>query len=248
MNNPADLDIDGLKRLWQEAFGDTDAFLAHFYEAAYSPERCRCVKLHGEVAAALYWFDCEAYGKPYAYVYAVATAKRYRGRGLCRKLMAQTHEDMEKMGYHGAILVPADAGLQKMYAAMGYEAFSGTEMLRCSAAEMAAGIKEIDAQRYATLRRDYLQDGDVRQEGKNLTFLSGFSRFYEGADFLLTADLRDGCVYGAELLGCTEKAEEIVKALGCVRGEFRVRGKDIFAMCRLMNGGRMPTYFALAFD
>ena len=73
-----------LRRLWKEAFGDSDAFLDRFFTIAYSPDRCRCVTADGRVTAALYWFDCDCQGEKLAYLYAVATAQDCRGRGLCR--------------------------------------------------------------------------------------------------------------------------------------------------------------------
>ena len=72
--------LPALRQLWKQAFGDTDAFLDIFFSTAFSPERCRCVVTDGEVAAALYWFSCEADGQPLAYLYAVATAERFRGQ------------------------------------------------------------------------------------------------------------------------------------------------------------------------
>ena len=82
---------EGLCKLWQEAFGDNDAFLDAFWSTAFSSDRCRCITVDGEVAAALYWFDCRCENKPMAYLYAVATARSHRGKGLCKALMESTH-------------------------------------------------------------------------------------------------------------------------------------------------------------
>jgi hypothetical protein len=68
--------IPALRGLWKEAFGDSDDFLDMFWRTAFSYDRCRCVTVDGEVAAALYWFDCECRGERVAYIYAVATAKK----------------------------------------------------------------------------------------------------------------------------------------------------------------------------
>ena len=80
-----------LRELWKEAFGDTDAWLDTFFNTAFSLSRCRAVIENNEIIAALYWFDCEAYAQPVAYLYAIATKESHRGKGLCRLLMENTH-------------------------------------------------------------------------------------------------------------------------------------------------------------
>ena len=67
--------IPQLRQLWQEAFGDSDAFLDSFFSLSFAPERCRCVTEENHVTAALYWFDCSCHGGKMAYLYAVATGK-----------------------------------------------------------------------------------------------------------------------------------------------------------------------------
>ena len=71
---PAQEQIPKLRRLWKEAFSDNDGFLDAFFSKAFAPDRCRCVTVEGEPAAALYWFDCQLEGQPVAYIYAFATA------------------------------------------------------------------------------------------------------------------------------------------------------------------------------
>ena len=90
--HPDDRDIPALRQLWQEAFGDDDAFLELFYTFGFAPDRCRCVTVDGKVAAALYWFDCQYQGRPLAYLYGVATRKAFRGKGLCRAVAETTHQ------------------------------------------------------------------------------------------------------------------------------------------------------------
>ena len=43
-----------------------------------------------------------------AYIYAVATAKKFQRKGICHKLMEETHKDLSAYGYEGAILVPGN--------------------------------------------------------------------------------------------------------------------------------------------
>lgn len=240
--------VSDLRRLWQEAFGDTDAFLDGFFDTAWSQSRSRCVILAGEVAAALYWFDCVCRGKKIAYIYAVATGKKHRGKGLCRALMGHTHADLQENGYSGAVLVPAE-GLFAMYESMGYRVCGSVREFSCKEAEMPVSLRQVGAEEYARLRIRYLPEGGVVQEGENLTFLSTFAQFYAGKDFCLCGSVQDGIFFGQELLGNTQSAPGILKALGCTQGNFRTPGcEKPFSMCLPFDDTAFPTYFGLAFD
>ena len=232
---------EGLCRLWQEAFGDDDAFLDTFWSTAFSSDRCRCITNNGEVAAALYWFDCRCEKAPMAYLYAVATAKKHRGKGLCRALMEDTHGLLAKLGYAGSILVPGEPGLFAMYEKMGYRCFGGMDTTLCEAAE-ALPVREIDAEEYMRLRLDFLPQGGVAQEG--MAFLATYARFYTGEGFLLAATEN----MGLELLGDAALAAGIAGALGWNAGKFRVPGATPFAMYHPLTDGPAPAYFGLAFD
>ena len=101
INQPQSSHIPALRQLWKQAFGDPDAFLDGFFETGFSPDRCRCIMLDQQILAALYWFDCTWNGKKIAYLYAVATDLQYRGNGLCRALMENTHLHLKFLGqYH----------------------------------------------------------------------------------------------------------------------------------------------------
>ena len=115
VNMPQQEQIDQLRTLWKQAFGDTDAFLDGFFATGFDRRRCRCVTWNDRVAAALYWFDCHWEGKKLAYIYAVATDEAFRGKGFCRNLMEDTHTHLEKLGYRGAVLVPGSLELFGMY-------------------------------------------------------------------------------------------------------------------------------------
>lgn len=232
---------EGLCKLWQEAFGDSDAFLDTFWSSAFSADRCRCITIDGQVAAALYWFDCRCAGAPMAYLYAVATAKKHRGKGLCRALMEDTHALLKSLGYAGSILVPGNAGLFAMYEGMGYAPFGGMDTHLCEAAEPVA-LREVTPEEYARLRKQYLPHRGVEQDG--MAFLGTFAKLYAGEDFLLAATEE----LGLELLGNAAAAPGILGALKKNTGTFRVPGSAPFAMYRPLSDTPAPQYFGLAFD
>lgn len=249
MHNPSPAGIPGLRRLWQEAFGDTDAFLDTFFATAFSPDRCRCISTGGEIAAVLYWFDCSLNEQRIAYVYAVATAKKFRGQGLCHRLMADTHALLTGQGYAGVLLVPQQESLRRFYAGMGYRDAGGMETFSCAAGETPASLRAIGREEFALRRRRLLPPGGVLQEGENLLFLEQQLRFFAGEDCLFCGWEDKGSFHAVEFLGSRAAAPGILNALGCREGSFRTPGKDPFAMfLPLIPEAVSPFYFGFAFD
>lgn len=251
IDKPTRSQIPFLRSIWREAFGDTEEFLDVFERTAFSVDRCRCVTVDGEVVAALYWFDCQYMGRRIAYLYAIATAKAYRGQGICHKLMEDTHRHLEGLGYEGAILVPSKRELFEFYKGIGYLTCSHIREFRCDAAESKIEVREITPCEYAQLRRSFLPSGAVVQENENLEFLQTQAAFYTGDGFLLAARGENDTLCGIELLGDESAAPKIVRALGCTEGSFRTVGTDVpFAMYRPVSESKLspPTYFGLAFD
>lgn len=245
---PSQVQIDDLRALWQEAFGDDDAFWEHFYTYGFAPDRCRCVTVDGKVAVALYWFDCQYQGRPLAYLYGVATAKAFRGKGLCRALAENTHAHLKYLGYAGAILVPAEEDLFQMYEKMGYSVCASVSEFTCPAGPEAAQMRQVDAPEYSRLRRDFLPEDGVLQEGDNLNFLQTMADFYAGEDFLVAVAHEDG-FFAPEILGNAQAAPGVLTALQKNQGRFRGPGAGMpFAMYRPLSDAPAPGYFGLAFD
>jgi len=239
-----------LVRLWKEAFGEYDGFWELFLRTGFLPDHCRCITENGQVIAGLYWFDCSCSGDTIAYVYAVVTDPKHRGRGLCRKLMEDVHTLLENQGYASVMLVPADDGLRQMYRKMGYEDCTIVGELSCNAGETAVEIRSIGMEEYAALRRKLLPESSVLQEGIQLPFLAAQAQLFAGEDFLLAAWLEGDILHGMELLGNTAAAPGILRALGCESGVFQIPGEEKnFAMIhKLTEDAVKPTYFGFSFD
>ena len=244
---PVPAQEEALRRLWQEAFGDEDAFLDRFYGEGFAPDRCRCASIDGELAGALYWFDCSHQERPIAYLYGVATAKAFQGRGVCRELMRNTHDLLKQLGYAGVILVPAEESLFAMYEKMGYTVCSYVTEFSAAAAQPASVMRQIDGEEFCRLRGQMLPMGGVIQAGDSLRFLSSGADFYAGEDFLVTVAREEN--FCPELLGNPEAAPHILAALGRETGRFRRPGTDkAFAMFCPLEEILPPAYFGLAFD
>lgn len=241
--------IPGLKKLWSLAFGDEDTAIDAFFATGYGHDRCRCMVEGNTVAAALYWLDCSYEGGKLAYIYAVATHPDHRGRGLCRRLMEDTHALLKTRGYAGAVLMPAGDDLRQMYGKLGYRDFGGLEEFYCTT-DGACPVRPLDAERYGTARREYLPEGGILQEGENLAWLGTYARFYEGDDFLLAALPEGEGLIGLEFLGSKAAAPRLLGQLGFRWGRFRIPGTDTpFGMfLPLKKDVKIPSYLGHAFD
>ena len=246
IDTPATKDIPALRALWKQAFGDTEEFLDAFFSVAFSPNRCRCVFENDQLAATLYWFDCSWEDKNLAYLYAVATDTAFRGHGVCRALMEDTHTHLKKLGYYGCILVPCSRDLFAMYAKMGYTTCSCIREFECRASTPIP-LRQLTAEEYASLRRQYLPAGGVVQEGETLALLQTQATFYAGENCVCICT---GNQTIRELLGDTEAAPGILAALSCPEGRFRIPGNETpFAMYHpLATDTATPSYFGLAMD
>ena len=242
--------IPALRQLWQEAFGDEDAFLDKFFSTAYSPNRCRVILSEGQAAAALYWLDCLWEGKKLAYLYAVATAKAFQGRGLCRLLLEDTHALLAQKGYAGVVLCPGNDGLFAMYAKLGYVNMSAIREFSAEADDTVCPLTKISPEEYARRRKILLPPNSILQEGESLAFLTTFSSLYAGQDCLLCARREEDTLFVPEILGNTDRAAGVLGYFGCKTGIFRTPGLEKpFAMYhRLTADPTIPAYLGHAFD
>ncbi len=246
---PTGEQLPRLQQLWQEAFQEDPEYLSTFFSTAFSPDRCQCLCVDEELVAAVYWMDCRLRGKPVAYIYALATDKRYRRRGLGSKLMAHTHQALKALGYAGILLVPGDHHLRNMYAGMGYETATQVTEISARAGEMPVFLEEIDPRQYAQARKSLLPEGSVLQEGACLDLLGSTCRLYRGNGCLLAAAEDAKALRGVEFLGDPADLPGILKALGKERGSFRTPGSELpFAMWLPLTEIAPPTYFGFAFD
>ena len=241
-------DIPALRLLFKEAFGDGDEFLDRFFSVAFSPDRCRCISENGDILAALYWFDCEYEKKPLAYLYAISTKHTHRGKGLCKQLMESTHRDLQKSGYVGAILSPAEASLYGFYERFGYKTATH---IRTFTAEKNGSmpLRRIPLAEYAAIRRRLLPEGAVIEEGVALRFLEEEAELYAGEGVLLAVKSSEGRLFSPEFLGDEKKAPAVLGALGKESGVFRTVGETTpLTMFLPFEEVTPPKYFGLIFD
>lgn len=241
-------DRAGLTRLWQMAFGDPESWIDLFFRTAFSPERSRAAVENGQIAAALYWFDCSLLGEPFAYVYAVATDPGYQGRGIASALMEDTHRLLAEEGYRGVILTPGSSSLFRFYEKRGYHT-AGYVREETVRAGSAVAVRRIGPEEYAALRRELMPPEGVVQEGESLRYLHGFADLYAGDSFAAAVSRHNGAV--VEFLGNPRKIPGLLGALGIPAASVRSPGRSKpLAMVHMLRG-TLPCpefYFGLPFD
>lgn len=246
---PAAAEMPGLRLLWKEAFGDTDAFLDGFFARGFGPERCLGAVDGDAVAAALYWFACSCADRKVAYIYALATKESHRGRGLARTLLETAERILKEQGFSGILLVPGEPALFAMYRKLGFGDTLYADSFAAEAGAAPTPVRQVSREEYARLRRELLPEGGVVQEGENLSFLTAFAGLYAGDGWLLAGALDEDALVGMEFLGDRAAVPGILTVLGAKRGTFRGPGQQMpFAQYRSLDGTPAPGYFGLAFD
>lgn len=220
-------DIPALRRLWTQAFGDSGEYLDIFFRTAYAPERSRVVCRDGKIVGGAYWLRCALGERKLAYVYAVAIEAGCQGQGLGSMLMEDIHRLLTAQGCWGVILVPGDEELRQYYQRFGYRTVS---YRRKHAPK--PGVPITPAQ-YARLRRAYLPDNGIVQEGENLALLGELADFYGGNDFICAVSRREG--------QCLELLSKEAPASG---------EKIPYTMAKALTDEPMPeeVYFGFGFD
>lgn len=249
IEKPQFTDIPALRKLWMDAFGDSENFWRIFLMKAHPLPHCYLLRKDDEITAALYWFDCQWEGRKIAYLYGVATLSQYRGQGLCRALLEQTHSRLKEDGYAGCILHPGGPELFGMYEKLGYSTCTYVREFECEAGKPVA-LRQLTKEEYALLRRQYLPKGGVIQEQETLDMLEALGYFYAGKNCLLVCASEDGKLVSQELLGDAGAAPGILATLGYAHGKFRIPGtQTAFTMYHsLTEASVTPAYFGLAMD
>lgn len=241
------MNTDGLRQLWKVVFGDPDSFLDAFFQVAFSPDRCRYITENNVPVCSLYWFDCAYEGGKLAYIYAVGTHPDHRGKGLASQLMQETHDHLKALGYAGAVLRPATLELFPFYERLGYVTSGCVRRFTANASTFPAELKELSALEYGLMRRQYLPENGVRQEGAILDFLHTFASFYATDDALFCVSNTEPLIF--EYLGNPNSAPDILASFDIAQYEFQTCGDEIpYTMFHPLNCTKIPGYLGISLD
>ena len=131
------------RRLWMECFGDEREWVDRFLIEHSTEENTFIHKEQGAVVAMLHLVELQTEVGRTAYLYAIATAAEWRGRGLATKLVGEAVEAARERGYDAAAVIPADESLVGFYSRLGF----GEPSLRMdfsSGMDLGTGVAESD--------------------------------------------------------------------------------------------------------
>lgn len=133
-------DIPALYTLWEEAFGDTKETIDLFFDTCFQMQNTLVAVCDGQVRSVVYLLrnalqnGGEAFSA--SYIYAAATEKTYRGKGLMHALLTFVAETETARGTDFLYLVPANAHLFRYYEKCGYHIAFGKQIRTFSRAEL----------------------------------------------------------------------------------------------------------------
>ena len=239
--------ITKLKDLWQQAFGDSCESVNAFFATAYKEDHSAVICSNEQPVSALYWLDYTWNNQKLAYIYAVATEEGFRGQGYGKKLMEKAHTALKQQGYVGAVLVPADENLARMYEKMGYEICYQAKKQEIFAG-VASPVEQISSDEYVALRKE--MKPDAPQPGKEVyDYFATYGGFYKGENCIFAASIQGEKVYFQEFLGDVQKLPSIIGGMHAQSGAACVPDKDTtFAMYYPLTETKMPDYFSFALD
>lgn len=117
--------IASAKRLWQQAFGDTEEAANYYFSHLHQNANMLIDTENGSLAAMLTMLPLELHHNGRVcnarYIFAVATDEKYRSRGISTRLIEYAHDYMANNGADFSVLTPASETLFDFYAKRGYE-------------------------------------------------------------------------------------------------------------------------------
>ncbi|MBR7141952.1 MAG: GNAT family N-acetyltransferase [Clostridia bacterium] len=132
--------IAALKALWAEAFEDEPAYIEAFFEEVFPHALCLCND-EAEPASALYLIPGMLYGRPADYLFAAATRRDFRGKGLISELIRQATEHACRRGAF-LFTVPAEENLFSFYSRFGFRPLPEKVQTGTAQAELIPCTKE----------------------------------------------------------------------------------------------------------
>lgn len=108
------------RELWMEVFGDEREWVDRYLAEYSTSENTLLHHEQGRVVAMLHIVDIATDYGPTAYLYAIATAAEWRGRGLASALISQAIAIARERGYGAVMLIPSEPSLVEYYKRFGF--------------------------------------------------------------------------------------------------------------------------------
>ncbi len=115
-----------MRELWTEAFGEDEAYASAFFKRHFVPENSLVYEEDGVLCGMLHTVCTALFSRPARYLYAIATKRTHRSRGIFSAL----HEEaLSRFDEEVFFLIPENESLFSFYAARGYRTFATRPVL-----------------------------------------------------------------------------------------------------------------------
>lgn len=133
-------EIPAQKALWKRAFGDDEGYIDDFYACCVRPEHMLVLLEDGVLRSMLALLPMtvalpDGTSATSSYIYALATDPEERKHGFGRMLLEYVDFYLGERGVECVTTVPAEAGLHKFFATVGFTECFATRKIELTAAE-----------------------------------------------------------------------------------------------------------------
>lgn len=269
--------LDGIRALWQQAFGNSTQYIDLFLEQGVQPHNALVYLQDGRVAGMLFILPCSLVFRESsyqcAYFYGIATRTELRGRGISTELLEYAYHLCSKRGYAVCALVPATSSLFRFYAKRGYDVQGAVKTLSVRSAELGTGsssavLSPINMHDVFDMRKNCFGTAYLEWDNRTLAYIQAENRHCGGSFYRYNADGACGylcCVPRDDTLLVTEYSGQNIllpNLLECLHRIYHKQNYLIrlapdtimgeltpFAMTRwIANGTREFFYLSLALD
>lgn len=155
--------------MWTDTFDEKREYLDYFFDNVFDDETTFIYRENNKIVASLYGIPykikCDENNsiKDVLYLYALATDKDYRKRGIMTRLLEEAYEYSKKKAFSGCILIPANESLFDFYKSRGYVKISSFRSYIINSSEWNKIIKKINLEvvsgsEYGQIIRKILND------------------------------------------------------------------------------------------
>ena len=126
-------DRNGIINLWHEAFGDSVEAIELFLNNRYIPENTVVAEENGKIASMLFLLEGKLFVDSVIYnayyLYAAATLKEFRGRGLMAEMLDFSRNLAKERNVDLICLKPAEDSLYDYYGKFGYKSVFSSKII-----------------------------------------------------------------------------------------------------------------------
>lgn len=110
--------------MWRSLFSDSEAFMSLYFNDVAKEENIRIIEENGRIVSALYMlpYPFSIWGKDVttSYISGAGTLSEAQGRGLMKRLLLDSFEEMSRRNIPLSTLIPAEPWLYGFYEKSGY--------------------------------------------------------------------------------------------------------------------------------